>query len=284
MGKKGLAVLKGLVQCQASVSTVVVGRDRNVQNDYAVEIDSLAKANGIASVGRSEFQPEENVTYFVAGWRWMIRGIDQENLIVFHDSLLPRYRGFAPLVNALINGEERIGVTALQASEQYDEGPILTQRSIEIGYPLKIARAIDRVSELYTDIATDLARSLTAGDTLTSVVQDHQSATYSLWRSEEDYAIDWRLHCGQIERFVDAVGYPYKGAIAATSDSRFIIDDVEALEGYRFESYQPGKVFRLEDGQPIVVAGESAVKIVSMRDATDGASVLPWSKIRTRFI
>jgi len=175
----------------------------------------------------------------------MIRGIDQQKLIVFHDSLLPRYRGFAPLVNALINGEETIGVTALMASEQYDEGPILSQRSAEISYPIKIADAIDRVCELYRDIAIDLASSISESTPIDTRIQDHQDATYSLWRSEEDYAIDWSLSCGDIERFVDAVGYPYKGAVTTASSAHFRVDHVEAFENYQFENPHPGKVFRI---------------------------------------
>ena len=47
-------------------------------------------------------------------------------MIIFHDSLLPKYRGFAPLVNSLINQEKEIGVTAIKASQNYDEGDTVT--------------------------------------------------------------------------------------------------------------------------------------------------------------
>jgi methionyl-tRNA formyltransferase len=53
-----------------------------------------------------------------------------------HDSLLPKYRGFAPLPNALINGEREVGVTALFASEEYDMGDIVCQRRLAVEYPM----------------------------------------------------------------------------------------------------------------------------------------------------
>ena len=49
---------------------------------------------------------------------------------------MPKYRGFAPLVNSLVNGEKIIGVTALFASEEYDNGDIIMQSSVDITYPI----------------------------------------------------------------------------------------------------------------------------------------------------
>ena len=81
------------------------------------------------------------------GWRWLISGT--ENLIVLHDSLLPKYRGFAPLVNSLINGEQEIGVTAIWAGPEFDAGEIIFQEKAGICYPIKIQEAIEIVSGLY---------------------------------------------------------------------------------------------------------------------------------------
>ena len=83
----------------------------------------------------------------VAGWRWLLPST--EKLIVLHDSLLPRYRGFNPLVSQLIDKEERLGVTAFFASDRYDCGDIINQPSIKVSYPLKINEAIERVCNCY---------------------------------------------------------------------------------------------------------------------------------------
>ena len=65
---------------------------------------------------------------FAIGWKWIIDNTSQ--LIVLHDSLLPKYRGFSPLVNSLINGDTLTGVTALFASSEYDKGEIIEQAQI----------------------------------------------------------------------------------------------------------------------------------------------------------
>ena len=68
---------------------------------------------------------------------------------MFHDSLLPKYRGFAPLVKGLICGETRFGVTALFGASQYDAGDILFQASVGITYPIAISDLITRVADCY---------------------------------------------------------------------------------------------------------------------------------------
>jgi methionyl-tRNA formyltransferase len=60
-------------------------------------------------------------------------------LVVFHDSILPQYRGFNPLVSALINGDSRVGVTAM-GTDEFDKGDIIGQRTIAINIPSKSPR------------------------------------------------------------------------------------------------------------------------------------------------
>ena len=70
-------------------------------------------------------------------WRWMIKH-PKNKLIVFHDSILPKYRGFAPLVNMLINGEKEIGVSAIFGADEYDS-EIISEKTT-ISYPIKIQK------------------------------------------------------------------------------------------------------------------------------------------------
>ena len=67
----------------------------------------------IKCIDRSQvvFDENEDIIMIAAGWRWLLPST--EKLIVLHDSLLPRYRGFNPLVSQLIDKEERLGVTAV---------------------------------------------------------------------------------------------------------------------------------------------------------------------------
>ena len=110
-------------------------------------------------------------------------------LIVLHDSLLPKYRGFAPLPTALINAEPYVGVTALFAkekSDEYDRGDILGQRKLAVTYPARIQTVISAISGAYADLVIDIWRRIHAGVKLTGTPQNEAEATYSLWRVGAD--------------------------------------------------------------------------------------------------
>ena len=116
MNKKGYSVLENIINKIGNqiIDKVISYTDSNVIKDYYSEINELCRKHGIKFYNKNE-QVVINTEYsFAIGWRWIIR--NSHNLIVLHDSILPKYRGFAPLVNALINGEEELGVTALFAS------------------------------------------------------------------------------------------------------------------------------------------------------------------------
>jgi len=101
-------------------------------------------------------------------------------LITFHDSLLPRYRGFAPLPTALINGDAEVGVTALLASRKYDRGDIIAQRRLVLSYPVKVRQVIDSIAPLYAELVTEIARIICSGAPLPTSPQNESQASYPL--------------------------------------------------------------------------------------------------------
>jgi len=123
--------------------------------------------------------PETSSGYALAiGWRWIIH--DNPRLITFHDSLLPRYRGFAPLPTALINGDAEVGVTALLASRKYDRGDIIAQRRLVLSYPVKVRQVIDSIAPLYAELVTEIARIICSGAPLPTSPQNESQASYPL--------------------------------------------------------------------------------------------------------
>lgn len=282
MNEKGLAVLRALLNRRAdAVAAVVVQRDRAVERDSFTEIVSAAREAGVRTVERGEQLPPHDFSVAV-GWRFMIR--DEPQLVVFHDSLLPRYRGFAPLVNALINGEPEIGVTALWGEESYDTGAILDQASAAVDYPVTIQQAIDAVIPLYERLALQITDTLLAGERPTGREQDDRQATYSIWRDDEDYRIDWNWDAATVARFIDAVGPPYNGAYSYAGGQKLRILRAEIVEeDWTFELRHPGKVISISDGIPTVLCGEGLLRLVSVADAHTGNSALPWTRLRTRF-
>ena len=115
------------------------------------------------------------------------------------------------------------------------------------------------------------------------VAQDETLATYSLWRDDQDYDIDWTRSAEEIRRFVDAVGTPYLGAATRLKQVRARVLDADVGEDVRIENRTPGKVFAVEDGKPIVVCGTGLLKVVDLVDDDSRVSLLPLSSLRVRF-
>jgi methionyl-tRNA formyltransferase len=283
MNEKGLAVLRSLiVELGAdALAAVVVREDPGVERDCATEISDAAKAAGVRVLARDEPLPSRAFSVAV-GWRFLIR--DEPRLVVFHDSMLPRYRGFAPVVNALINGEHELGVTALWGAEEYDRGPIIDQAAIAVSYPLTIQDAIVALTPLYQRLAVKIIGGLLSGVDISARKQDEAKATYSIWRDERDYLVDWTQDATRVARFIDAVGLPYRGARSHVSGAevRILQAHVEEVD-VRLEIRHPGKVFSISDGIPTVVCGDGLIKLDVVLDAATGDSLLPWTGLRARF-
>jgi methionyl-tRNA formyltransferase len=200
-----------------------------------------------------------------------------------HDSLLPKYRGFAPLVNCLVNGEKKVGVTALFASEEYDRGDIIAQRSITITYPVKINDAINLIAECYKGLVEEVGKKITEGQTIEAIKQNEADASYSLWLDDNDYDIDWNKDAYDLKRFIDAVGFPYSGAATYIDDKKFRIVEAEALPDLAVENRKPGKIIFIENEKPIVVCGKGLLKIISLVEDGTTQEMLPLKRFRIRF-
>lgn len=285
MTKKGFEVLQGLVDngLKECIDKVIIGKDNNVIQDYAIEILNLCQSQSINFCFRDKYVDDNNSSYLIAiSWRWLIHS--NTKLIVLHDSILPKYRGFAPLVNMLINGEEKIGVTALFALEEYDKGPIIDQRLVAIKYPIKISEAIDKIAALYVELCVTIVETIQMGKELTAIPQKEELASYSLWRDEEDYCINWHQDATTISRFIDAVGYPFNGAQTWIKGQKVIVREAIEVEDKKIENRAIGKVIFIdEEGRPTIVCGKGLIKIIAADYADNLESIIPLKQFRLRF-
>ena len=282
MTSRGLAVLQGLLDRigPGALRCVVSVRDPGTLDDGFDAIQDMARAAGIPFFERAEAPPDGGHGLLVA-WRWLIDPF--ERVVVLHDSLLPRYRGFAPLVTSLLNAEPEIGVTAVWAAREFDAGPVIGRRRIAITYPLTIREALARLQPLYQELAVEIVEAIVAGATLPAQAQDDRAATYSLWRDEEDYWMDWTRDAGFLRRFVDALGYPYRGAKSRLNGAVVSVLAVEEVPDVVVEIRQPGKVLFVRAGCPVVVCGQGLLLIRRLVDRSTGESRLPLTRFRSRF-
>lgn len=285
LGKKGFYFFLGFVNNPDFFDieiSVEVGRDQSILNDYAEEIFLLAKEKAIFSEERSVGFDYSNYDFvFAVGWRWLINGCPIDQLIVVHDSLLPRYRGFSPLVNALMNKERYVGVTALFGSDEYDKGPIIVQIRTEISYPIRISDAIDQISKLYAQVASTLLGHIKKG-TILSTPQNEIDATYSCWLDDDDYYINWNESAKNIVHKICLLGFPYSHAKSYLNGELVYILDAELIEGISLEKVDLGKVIMVDNGCPLVIANDGLVKLKKILDV-NSLDILPIKKFRSRF-
>ena len=262
---------------------VVIGEDRNIINDYSHELEEYCMAHRIKRYKRNKSYKIQKCDYYIAaGWKWLIRDIDIGRLIIFHDSLLPRYRGFSPLVSALLNHEREIGVTVIRGSNKYDEGDIIAQSSIQVNYPVIISDIIDIVSHEYYRLTKKIINIIRLGKIeKEGIKQDEKYASYSLWRDEEDYRIDWKESSKKIEHFISCVGYPYKGAFTFIDNEKYRLFEGKSIEDVKIENRSPGKVLFKDDGHPVVVCGKGLLLVKSWKK--ENGDPLPMDKFRLRF-
>ncbi|MDQ2109551.1 MULTISPECIES: methionyl-tRNA formyltransferase [unclassified Vibrio] len=278
-GLKGLKTVHGIKEKTEKI-IVVIGRDRNVLNDYSEEILDFCKINNIQYTYDSLDNDLDFGLAIAAGWQKMIYDIPSDSLIVFHDSLLPKYRGFNPLVTALLNKDDYIGLTALTAAESYDCGNVVYQVKIPISYPIFIEDAISNIACAYYDVAK-IIYELFVENKLKGVPQDENKATYSLWRDEEDYLIDWSSTSEEIYLKINTLGYPYLGASSFVNNELVRVKRSTLVNDIVVENRTPGKIIFFADGKPVVVCGRGLLRLDEIENSR--GDKIKITKMRTRF-
>jgi methionyl-tRNA formyltransferase len=202
----------------------------------------------------------------VTSWRYMVpRSIYQQpklGTFVFHDSLLPEYRGFAPTVWALINGEDHTGATLFKMTDQVDAGDIVDQRKVPIGTAETIAELLEKVTEAYLDLLEHNLNDLLSG-TVTLTPQDPTLSTLTCKRLPEDNLIDWSRPSTAIYNLIRAVGPPYPGAYTFVKNRKLTIISASPVNpAFDYVGRVPGRVAEVRPGMgSVVLTGDGALLI-----------------------
>ncbi|MEW6377445.1 MAG: methionyl-tRNA formyltransferase [Thermodesulfobacteriota bacterium] len=127
-----------------------------------------------------------------------------------HASILPKYRGAAPIVWAILKGEKFTGVTTMMMDEGMDTGDILLQTEIPIGEGETYETLHDRLALLGAQLLRETVERMKTGN-IHPIPQDHSKATYAPLLKKEDGRIDWSKEAKEIDRQVRAFN-PWPGA------------------------------------------------------------------------
>jgi len=121
-----------------------------------------------------------------------------------HPSLLPRYRGAAPIQRALMAGETRTGVTVIFMDEKVDHGKMVYQQEVTIGPQDNYGSLVAHLSSVATEAISGIIQSIASGSH-TVLEQDHESATYAPKIKKEEMVIDWHASTEKIIGLIRAL-------------------------------------------------------------------------------
>jgi methionyl-tRNA formyltransferase len=170
--------------------------------------------------------------------------------INLHFSLLPRYRGAAPVNWAIVRGEEKTGVTTMFIEKELDSGPILLQRETSIGETETAPLLMQRLATMGADL---LSETLTQLDEITPNRQDDSEATFAPLLTKGDGRIDWSGSAAGIERSVRGF-QPWPNAYTYYQTRRLIIWRAEVEK--TIHEGEPGSVVAAHGDDLIVKCGE----------------------------
>ena len=180
-----------------------------------------------------------------------------------HASLLPRYRGAAPVQAAIRNMENMTGITTMVMAKALDAGDILLQAATPI-HPEDTAQNLhDRLSAMGAElIITTIDRINT--NRLTPIPQDHDNASYAPMLKKQDGCIDWTLSSRQVVAHINAMN-PWPGAFTHLKDTRLKIFAAAAEDDSDYDDNNtgalPGTICALDDKGIHVAAGKGKVII-----------------------
>lgn len=185
--------------------------------------------------------------------------------INLHASLLPRYRGAAPIHWAIINGEQETGVTTMFMDEGMDTGDIILQAVLPIGPDDNVGLVHDRLAHLGSELLVRTVELVAAGKA-PRTPQNHALATYAPLLRPEDEIIDWTRPAGAIKNLVRGMD-PWPGA-RTTLDGKVLKIWRVSLCGDGSSRGVPGEILAADEVSGILVrAGDGVVAIEELQVA-----------------
>lgn len=181
-----------------------------------------------------------------------------------HASLLPLYRGAAPINAAIIDGQTETGITLMQMDEGCDTGDILLQEKIEIDAQATAGSIFTELSELGGKVIVDFLPDFFAGR-IYPVSQDEEYVTYAPKMSRQTGKIDWNKSASEIDCLIRGT-QPWPGAYTYYNNQRMKIFSAELVKQEKAEG-KPGELLSC-DGGLIIQCGLDAIKLKEIQMAS----------------
>lgn len=188
-----------------------------------------------------------------------------------HASLLPKYRGAAPIQRALMNGEKETGVTIMKMDEGMDTGDVLLVKKVAVGPDTTAGELSTELANAGAKAMAEALDLLARGEAKFSP-QNHAAATYAPKIEKEEAEIDWAKPCAEIKNLVRALN-PSPGAFTGIRGMRVKVFRVGEATPRDFEAaavgaLEPGTIAALDpDGNPITLCAGGVLSLLEVQPA-----------------
>jgi len=236
---------------------------KKIALDKGLEVFQPENINDEESIKRiKEFNP--GIILVVAYGQILsshILNIPKIGCINIHGSILPKYRGAAPINRAIINGEKETGITFMFMKEKVDAGEIIFQEKIDISPDETCGELYYRLSDLSARTLSKLLEKIKSGN-IERISQDNKLVTLARKMSKEDGKIDWSDRGERVYNLIRGT-IPYPGAFTYYKGRKMKITQARFLDDYPDEadtgSPKPGRVVKTEKDAILISTGDKGI-------------------------
>ncbi|MEK7688705.1 MAG: methionyl-tRNA formyltransferase [Deltaproteobacteria bacterium] len=189
-----------------------------------------------------------------------ILDIPPKGCINVHASILPKYRGAAPINWAIINGEKETGITTMLLDEGMDTGDMLLTEKVEIRNDDTASSLHDRLKYIGADLLIKTIKGIKS-ETIRPIPQDDSQATYAPMLKKEDGRIDWTMKTEEIKNLIRGLN-PWPGAYTRWDGKQIKIFKAEVEAGVKEE---PGTVINISTEGIFVATGKGILLIKELQ-------------------
>ncbi|HXN99673.1 MAG TPA: methionyl-tRNA formyltransferase [Candidatus Acidoferrales bacterium] len=246
---RGHATSSSPVKEAAVSARVPVYQPEKIKSDEALEYFTRTGPDAVVIIAYGQIVPQRLIEIPRLGW------------INLHGSLLPKYRGAAPIHRAIINGETRTGLTTMRIDAGLDTGPTLLNFETEIGPDETAPQLYARLSEAGAPLVAETLRALDRG-TIVPTAQDTSLASFAPPLKKEEGRIDWSLPAQQIYNRIRGL-QPWPGAFTSFRGKNCVIwgRPVSKADSAAGTTRPPGEILA-SGGNVSVACGEgTALKL-----------------------
>lgn len=244
---RGMRLGASAVKELAQASGVPLYQPVSLREEQAIERIEAARPEVIVVVAYGLILPERVLQAAPLG------------ALNIHASLLPRWRGAAPIQRALLAGDRETGITIMQMDAGLDTGPVLAQRRVTIAAHDDAATLHDRLAALGAEMIVTVLAEVAAG-TARAVAQSEGEASYASKLEKHEMQIDWSRRAPELERTVRAL-HPVPGAHSTLRGEALKIWSAHCGAG----EGRPGTVLRADASGVVIACGEGALVVTELQ-------------------